>query len=437
MSSPTEQLTFHRGPRISFEGTIGRQMAEGGYGLIFEARRRPGGPDDVFVVKSAKPGAEKLLEIERRASEILEHANVARYLGVAESAELGKLLAYERLAPNPLLALNAPGARPRFRDPGTFYYPLPPGRALELAFDLVHALAYIHARGFVHGDVKLANFMVRTRGPSRSIGELLGNVAAGEFEGALIDLSSLRSVRVLEEIAHGKRARAHGPAITPLYAPPEAVVERRGGAGSVVFSKGMDVYAAGLVLYALVTGRAPYGGACAPSELRDPDVMREIKAAEGRGELSPIDDDAFDAIPLHDVVFTRGARHGWPIFRSCVAHLVRRCLDHDPARRITAVAARDYLARELLVLPAGPGAKRRFGQGLFDMRPLANRLTGDAPRGGIRVVCSADEVRAEEAAPPAAVAVPKPAPRRTKPLWFETEGFSESAEAATRHLPSA
>jgi serine/threonine protein kinase len=434
MSASAAELRFRRGPAISFEGTIGRKVAEGGYGLIFEARRKPGGPDAVFVVKSAKPGAEKLLEIERRASELLEHPNIARYLGVAESPELGELLAYERLAPNPLLSLNAPGVRPRFRDPGTFYYPLPPGRALELAFDLVHALAYIHARGFVHGDVKLANFMVRTRAPARSIPELLAHVAAGDFEGALIDLSSLRSGRVLEEIARGKRARGHGPAITPLYAPPEAVVERRGGAGSVVFSKAMDVYAAGLVLYALVTGRAPYGGACAPSELRDPDVMREIKAAEGRGELSPIDEDAFDAVPLHDVVFVRGARHGWPIFRSSVAHLVRRCLDHDPARRITAVEARDYLARELLVLPAGPEAKRRFGQGLFDMRPLANRLTGDAPRGGIRIALSGDEVRAEEAPPPAAVALPKPT-RRPK-LWFETDGSSESA-APARRLPSA
>jgi serine/threonine protein kinase len=442
-------LVFQRGARIAFEGLLGRPLAEGGSGRVFEAFRRPGGADDVFVAKVAKMGAERVLEVERRACELLDHPNVVRSLGAARSRELGRVLALERLGTNPLLALNGREARPRFRDPGSYYYPLPPGSALELAFDLVHALAYVHARGYAHGDVKLGNFMVRTPRAAYSSREVLASVARGAFEGVLIDLSSVRPVAVLEEIASGKRAAEHGPGITPLYAPPEAVVVKAGA--RPVYSTAMDVYAFGLVLYAMVTGRAPYASVCTPRELRNLDVMREIKAAEGRGVLSPVDEAAFDEVPLHDVAFVRGARHGWPVFRSRVSDLVRRCLDPDPGRRLRAVAARDYLARELLVLPAKEPSGRRFVQGLIAMRPGANRLLGDAPHGGIKVAFAGGEIVAEEReVRPARQERPREQPRRpprpaVPPVPFRAfsvapvvpavpvplEGFADSVEAAS------
>src|SRR5262245_39355302 len=114
--------------------------------------------------------------------------------------------------------------------------------AATIGIDLCAALAAVHANGLVHGDLKTQNVM-REGAPGHP---------AGPGRIVLMDFGS----------AHASSA-APGAASpgTPLYTPPEVL---RGGRTTAA----ADLYALGVVLYRLVTGRYPVE-ATSLSELRE------------------------------------------------------------------------------------------------------------------------------------------------------------------------
>jgi Protein kinase domain len=105
---------------------------------------------------------------------------------------------------------------------------LPADKALDIARELCSGLAAAHDKGVLHRDLKPANVMVDGRGRAR-ITDFGLAVAAGE---------------VVEGEVSG----------TPAYMAPEQLA----GKGASVRS---DVYALGLVLYELYTGRKAFDGA--------------------------------------------------------------------------------------------------------------------------------------------------------------------------------
>ena len=112
--------------------------------------------------------------------------------------------------------------------------PLPPAVAVEVVAQLADALAYLHGVGIVHGDVKPGNVLVPVDGsPVR-----------------LVDFGVARRVEERCGTLHA----------TPEYVSPEAVAGRPPGPAS-------DVYALGIVLYELLTGRTPYRGGTATEVL--------------------------------------------------------------------------------------------------------------------------------------------------------------------------
>jgi hypothetical protein len=146
------------------------------------------------------------------------------------------------------------------------------GEAISVGREVCRALAAVHQARLIHRDVKAQNVM-RAHDGGRII---LMDFGAGEFVGDPLD------------------ARAQG---TPLYLAPELL---RGGGASVR----TDIYAVGVLLYHLVTGRFPVEGA-SPAALVD---------AHARGERRRLRDERPD------------------LSESFIA-LVERAIDPNPVKR--------------------------------------------------------------------------------------------------------
>lgn len=110
---------------------------------------------------------------------------------------------------------------------------LPPSQALELAAQMLDALAAAHAAGTTHRDIKPDNVLLAAPG------DAAGNVRVSDF--GIASVMSGQSRRTTEIMG------------TPAYMPPE--LTSRGEAGPAG-----DVYSAGIMLYELLSGRTPFAG---------------------------------------------------------------------------------------------------------------------------------------------------------------------------------
>lgn len=111
--------------------------------------------------------------------------------------------------------------------------PLPQERAIRIAVAICEALEYIHGQGVVHRDLKPENIMVDA-----------------EDHIKLIDFGIASNVGA-RRITFSKLSQTMG---TPDYISPEQVKAKRGDARS-------DIYAAGVILYEMLTGKVPFSGA--------------------------------------------------------------------------------------------------------------------------------------------------------------------------------
>jgi eukaryotic-like serine/threonine-protein kinase len=109
---------------------------------------------------------------------------------------------------------------------------LSPERAVRITLNICDALGYIHRNGVVHRDLKPENIMVDAEDRIKLI----------DF-GIAANVSSRR-------ITFTKLSQTMG---TPDYISPEQVKGKRGDARS-------DLYALGVMLYEMLTGRVPFVG---------------------------------------------------------------------------------------------------------------------------------------------------------------------------------
>ena len=103
--------------------------------------------------------------------------------------------------------------------------------------EVLAALAYSHGRGVVHRDIKPANIMLTGEGPGGQGG--LGTVKIADFGIARIESSTMTQVGTVMG--------------TPSYMAPEQL------RGEPVDARA-DIWAAGVVLYQLLTGEKPFEG---------------------------------------------------------------------------------------------------------------------------------------------------------------------------------
>ncbi len=112
---------------------------------------------------------------------------------------------------------------------------LPPERAVRLTLNILDALGYIHSRGVAHRDLKPENVMVDERANDAT---------------KLIDFGIAASAKS-RRLTFAKLSQTMG---TPDYISPEQVKGKRGDARS-------DLYALGVMLYEMLTGKVPFTGA--------------------------------------------------------------------------------------------------------------------------------------------------------------------------------
>src|SRR5262245_2369696 len=168
---------------------------------------------------------------------------------------------------------------------------------IRILHDVVDALSVAHARGVVHRDIKPANVLMQ------------GSHAL------VTDFGVAKAINAAMPIT---TATAAGIAIgTPAYMAPEQL------AGDPAADHRIDIYAAGLVAYELLTGESPFAGP-SPRETLAAQLTRDPK-------------------PLHELS---------PSVPRSFSTLVMRCLAKDPADR---PANADEVLHELdsLTMPIG------------------------------------------------------------------------------------
>lgn len=109
---------------------------------------------------------------------------------------------------------------------------LPVDRAVRLTLRILDALGYIHSRGVAHRDLKPENIMVDDNDAIK-----------------IIDFGIATSARS-RRLTFAKLSQTMG---TPDYISPEQVKGKRGDARS-------DLYALGVMLYEMLTGKVPFSG---------------------------------------------------------------------------------------------------------------------------------------------------------------------------------
>lgn len=215
----TDSLIGQMAGPYRIEAEVGR----GGMGTVYRAVRDDGSFMQEVALKVVKRGFDspELLERFRRERQILamvSHPNIARILDGGTTTDGRPYYAMEFVAGEPLTAY-------------CHKRKLSLEERLRLFMDVCSAVAHAHQNLIIHRDIKPANIMVTHSGAVKLL----------DFGIAKIFFEDMPDV--------GQTISAGGPALlTPNYAAPEQVRGER-------VTTATDIYALGLILYELLTGK--------------------------------------------------------------------------------------------------------------------------------------------------------------------------------------
>jgi serine/threonine-protein kinase len=199
-----------------------RSLGAGGMGEVFEAQREAPGFVQRAAIKRLAVGlgdaaAIERFEAERRFLARLEHPGIARIIDGGSEADGRPWVAMEYVDGESIDDwCRARGLDVRAR--------------VRLFLDVIEAVDHAHRALILHRDLKPSNVLV-----------------TGEGQVKLLDFGIAKA---LDDQAPGLTVTAIGP-LTPEYASPEQLDGRP-------LTIASDVYALGLVLFQLLTGRLPF-----------------------------------------------------------------------------------------------------------------------------------------------------------------------------------
>ncbi len=277
-------------PRFAEQYALERELGRGGMGVVFLAREIS--LDRMVAIKVLPPSLADDPAIRER---FLREARTAAQLSHPNIVPIFRADAMDGLAYFAMGFVDGDNLAERLTSRG----PLPPADAVRILREVAWALAYAHARGVVHRDVKPENIMIE-RGTGRV---------------TVTDFGIARDVRA-------KNLTADGTVLGSVhYMSPEQV------AGDVLDGRS-DLYALGVVAFQLLSGRLPFDAPQASAVL----LMQATRAAPSLGEVAP-------GIP------------------GALVQVVDRCLRKDPAERYaTGEALAEALTQALQQAQSGPQA---------------------------------------------------------------------------------
>ncbi|MGD0048591.1 MAG: serine/threonine-protein kinase [Bryobacteraceae bacterium] len=262
-TSVPEEGRFVAGTLVAGRYRIISLLGSGGMGEVYRATDLTlAQPVALKFLAGSGPESRRMLERfhnEVRVARQVSHPNVCRVYDVGE-ADGVPYISMEYVDGEDLASLLQRIGR------------LPAGKALEIARKICAGVAAAHDKGVIHRDLKPANIMLDKR----------GNVVIMDFGLAAIAAQLF-----------GVEARSG----TPAYMAPEQL------RGEEVTARS-DIYALGLVLYEVFTGKRAYEGGSAAELIRLQENAQIVSMSSIAAEIDP-----------------------------AVEKAVRRCLDPVPARR--------------------------------------------------------------------------------------------------------
>ena len=281
-------------------------LGAGGMGEVYRARdlnlRREVA---VKVLPQAfSADADRVARFEREAHVLaaLNHPHIAAIHGFEASGDVRALV---------LELVEGPTLEERLRTG-----PIPIREAIELARQIADALEAAHDKGIVHRDLKPANIKLTPEGTAKVLDFGLAKALDSALPSELADSPTLTGMGTGAGVILG----------TAVYMSPE---QARGQA----VDKRTDIWAFGCVLYEMLTGHTPFGGATMS------DIIAAILGREPDWTRLP------DRTPAG------------------IRQLLRRCLEKDMRRRLRDIGDARLELEDAIAAPASAEAEPRAARG--------------------------------------------------------------------------